>query len=53
MMDHSKPPEVLFGSTYKQHKTDSDGLIVEAVGTDGAIQMIECEALIGADGVGS
>ena len=53
MLDHDKPTEVLFGSAYKQHIVSSDGLKVEAIGPDGQLQMIECEALVGADGVGS
>ena len=56
MLDHATPPEVLFGAAYQGHSplaNSASGLTVDGLMQDGRKIKVECEALVGADGVGS
>ena len=50
-----RSPKLCFGATYRSHKNVDSGnrLLVDAIGKDSQKIQIDCEALIGADGVGS
>ena len=43
----------MFGTMYDSHTIDADGVSVKVTSKDGSQQTIHCDALVGADGVGS
>ncbi len=49
-----EPPEVMFATQYEGHSIHRDGVKVTAINNkDGTKSVIDCEALVGADGVSS